>query len=82
MQSEKIDRINPSMLRRWRERTSVGFVGGGCCCFLHLSRFSGISMINFANRTNTELDLNMQMFVSFTGWIPPEREGPPGHPGS
>ena len=85
MQSEKINRINTSMLRRCRERTSVGFVG--CWVFfffflLHLSKVSGISMINFANRTNKELDLNVQMFVGFAGWIPPEREGPPGHSGS
>ena len=39
-------------------------------------------MINFANRTNKELDLNMQIFVGFAGWVPPETEGPPGHSGS
>ena len=32
MQSEKINRINTSMLRRCRERTSVDFVG--CWVFL------------------------------------------------
>ena len=54
----------------------------GLFFFLHASRFSAIDMINFANRTNTEPDLNMQMFVSFPGLILPAREGPSGHPGS